>query len=134
MTDPNTAKVCAAQLHKVRGGILGKMIDQKLTQCQQDIEGAPRIKKARKVIIEVDLIPDFDDELNELAGVRTEFNVSIKVPKRGPVKLHAQSTRQGLVYQPLEPEDARQMVLPTIVEDLRDDGDEEYETEVTHVG
>lgn len=73
----------ASNLHKLDDGLVGRVVDDALQKALSDCEDRPSLNKIRKVTIEVELKPRFDDRSSALKGVDTTVQVKASVPATG---------------------------------------------------
>lgn len=64
-------------LHLVRGGDLAAHLDAEITKIFADCDDRPRLKKPRKIVLEMVVTPIGDDILD---AVDVDFNVKSSIP------------------------------------------------------
>lgn len=109
-----------AELASLRGGAFRAEVDYEIDQILRDIESRPRDKRARKLLIEVEVKPltelDASDRLC-LWGCEVDTKLSSKVPKLQPGPIVAKVVQEAdggsrLVWNEESPRNPRQGALP----------------------
>lgn len=108
-------------LAQLRGGLIEKALVNQIDRQVQDLYSAPDIATARKVTLEIDLIPHC--ESGELVDVAVQFKIKGRSPARemvahGIVRAHGRLGRQTLLFNVDDPDNPDQLPLP-----LSDDDD-----------
>lgn len=94
------------------GGRIPEGFNQALARCVADCEDRPGVKTDRKVILEVTLSPNLDDDL-EFESVDVKFQIKDTAPARKSKKYNCNWTRgHQLVFDDMSHEDADQASLP----------------------
>ena len=91
-------QIQAESIHKIRGGIVAKMVNKHLLRIMDDIKNAPEIKEARSVNLKIKATPVITD--GQLDYVDFQFEVGDKCPTRAAV------LRAGVTYK-----NGRQLVM-----------------------
>lgn len=99
-----------ALLPTMDGGRIKEAFEQALRRCEVDMRDRPNLKKDRSVAIVATLTPVADDH-GDLLEVVVQFTVKDSIPARDSTVYHMNAARQGLFFNELSPDDARQLTL-----------------------
>lgn len=102
------------------GGRIREAVEQAVRRCQVDCADRPGVSRARKVLLEIHLVPVTDD--GECTGVNVQFQVKDTAPKRESKVYNMALTPGGLVVNDLSPEDARQVTMDDLGPQRRVEG------------
>ncbi len=93
----------------VDNGAIRVAFDRELARVMHDIRDRPELKKARKLVLQLDLIPIIRDGYL----VRTDVGFSVKptIPPKSSVSYPMQPTNDGLEFQPEIPDNPNQRPL-----------------------
>ena len=91
--------------------------DQAVRRAVADIVDRPATPDARKVKLEVQLIPVVDVETGELVSVKTRFTVDDKAPIRKTRSVDMEVRGGHLAFNDLSEDDVRQRTIDEMYED-----------------
>lgn len=110
-------------LKQLGGGAAFLQIQKLLEQAVFDIKSRPGDKRARKVVLALELTPKTHNETSEdglskqlhLDGVSTKLHMDVKLPPRRTIEFDmGVSDNNELLFNPYCPANWRQSTLPTL--------------------
>lgn len=118
----------------IDGGRIKAAVEQALARCHRDVVDRPALKQARKVTLTLKITPIPEDCGLSAGSCNVEFDINESIPRRTSKKYNMQTTRAGLLYEELSPEDVRQATLDAMDEPRALDDDAEEEERTAHAG
>lgn len=100
-----------AALKDLDDGRVAAGFDQALQRCVADCKDRPNLKDARTINLKVTIVPVAGDDAGEMESCDVQFKITDAIPKRSSKVYNAKSTRNGLVYNDLSPDEVNQMTL-----------------------
>lgn len=103
-------KFSLASLASMDSGRIHEAFKQALKRCEEDCKDRPAVKAARKITLCVSMSPIADPE-GDLDSVDVGFKITDNVPKRESKDYNMTAGRDGLFFNELSSDDARQLTL-----------------------
>jgi hypothetical protein len=104
-------KMTLETLIAMDGGRIAQVFNREVERLTSDCEDRPALKKARKLTLTLTLLPVPTDE-GDLDSVFFNVALDVKAPKKESKVYSAAATKDGLFYNELAPENARQQTIP----------------------
>lgn len=92
------------------GGRIQAAVDRELAHINRDLEDRPALDKARKLVIEISATP-YASEKGGIGGAKVSVKVKSSVPDRQSKTFDMLPTQDGLGWNELSPDDARQLTI-----------------------
>lgn len=95
------------------GGRIQAAVDRELAHINRDLEDRPALNKARKLTIEISATPYASESGGRrgMGGAKVVVKVKSSVPDRQSKDFDMIPTQDGLGWNELSPEDARQLTI-----------------------
>lgn len=103
-------KFSLASLAGMDSGRIHEAFTQAMRRCEEDCKDRPAVKAARKLTLTVTLKPIADPE-GDLDSVDVGFKITDNVPKRESKEYNMTAGRDGLFFNELSADDAKQLTL-----------------------
>lgn len=97
-------------LAEIDNGRLKSAFELALKRCEADCKDRPALGEARKLALHCELIPVADDS-GDMEMCKVSFMITESLPRRRSKTYMMTATENGLMFNDLSPEDARQMTL-----------------------
>lgn len=94
----------------VDGGAVRVAFDRELQKVMHDLHDRPDLKKPRRLVLQLDLLPVNDR--GQLMRTDVAFAVKATIPPKASASYPMQPTQEGLEFQPDIPDNPRQNPLP----------------------
>lgn len=91
-------------------GRIRTAFEQALTRCLTDCRDRPAVTDARKITLAVAMAPVLDPD-GEMESCNVQFQITDSVPKRKSKVYNMKSSRGGLLFNELSPDDVNQRTL-----------------------
>ncbi|MCP3916164.1 MAG: hypothetical protein GY711_11460 [bacterium] len=92
-------------------GRIKETFEQAIRRCEADCKDRPALKDARTVTLKVTIAPVPEPDGGELQSCDVRFQVTDSVPKRRSKVYNMRSTRSGLHFNELSPDDINQTTI-----------------------
>ena len=108
-----TKKLTLSSLVTIDGGCICAAFEQALKKCREDCGSRPEVSKARKVTLTATLVPVGSPD-GASGSCDVQFEVGDSLPKRTSPTYNMKAARDGLLFNELSPENARQGTLDDV--------------------
>lgn len=108
-----TERFTLTSLASMDQGRIALAFEAALSRCNEDCKDRPGVKAARKVTITATLQPNMEGD--DLDSVNVTFHISDNVPKRASKAYNMAAGRDGLVFNDVAPDNAKQGTLDSVL-------------------